>query len=125
MSWLSPPDPRVAPAVLAVDRALAWYIGELPFATEQPLVSLAQAEHMREVLAGTRPRANEDFEILVDFARTMYGVGQLDPGLPQVNLGDTLTAFSLVPQSGEDRWIFDTRIDADALAKLQFRETSV
>ena len=66
------PDPRVAPAVLAVDRALAWYIDEVPFAQEQPLVSLAQAEHMREVLAGTRPRANEHFEILVDFARTMY-----------------------------------------------------
>jgi hypothetical protein len=122
---LSLPDPRIAPAVLAVDRALAWYIGEVPLATEQPLVSLAQAEHMREVLAGTRPRANEHFEILVDFARTMYSVGQLDPSLPQVNLGDTLTAFSLVPQSGEDRWIFDTRIDADAFAKLQFRETSV
>ena len=36
-----------------------------------------------------------------------------------------LTAFSLVPQSGEARWIFDTRIDADAFAKLQFREASV
>jgi len=98
---------------------------EVQLAKEQPLVSLAQAEHMREVLAGTRPRANEHFEILVDFARTMYSVGQLDPSLPQVNLGDTLTAFSLVPQSGEDRWIFDTRIDTDAFAKLQFRETSV
>jgi hypothetical protein len=80
---------------------------------------------MREVLAGTRPRADEHFEILVDFARTMYSVGQLDPSLPQVNLGDTLTAFSLVPQPGEARWIFDARIDADAFAKLQFRETSV
>jgi hypothetical protein len=125
LSWLLLPDPRIAPAVLAVDRALAWYIGEVPLAKEQPLVSLAQAEHMREVLAGTRPRANEQFEVLVDFARTMYRVGQLDPSLPQVNLGDTLTAFSLVPQSGEARWIFDTRIDPDAFAKLQFRETSV
>jgi hypothetical protein len=118
------PDPRFAPAVLAVDRALAWYIREVPRANEPP-VSLAQAEYLRGVLAGTRPRANEHFEILVKFARTMYRIGQQHPGTPQVNLGDTLTALSLVPQSGEARWIFDTRIDADAFAKLQFRETSV
>jgi hypothetical protein len=124
MSWLSSPDPRVAPVVLAVDRALAWYIGEVPLA-KQPPVSLAQAEHLREVLAGTRPRADEHFEILVNFARTMYRFGQLDPRTPQVNLGDALTALSLVPQSGEARWIFDPRIDADAFAKLQFREISV
>ncbi len=124
MSWLSLPHPRFAPAVLAVDRALAWYIREVPLAN-QPPVSLAQAEYLGEVLAGTRPRANEHFEILVNFARTMYRIGQLDPGTPQVNLGDTLTALSLVPQSGEARWTFDARIDADAFAKLQFRETSV
>jgi hypothetical protein len=77
------------------------------------------------VLAGTRPRANEHFEVIVNFARTMYRAGQLDRSAPQVNLGDTLTAVSLVPQSGQPCWIFDTRIDADAFAKLQFRETSV
>jgi hypothetical protein len=125
MSWLLSPDPRLAPAVLAVDRAVAWYIGEVPLAQQQPPVSLAQAEHLREVLAGTRPRADEHFEILVNFARTMYRIGQHDPSTPQVNLGDTLTALSLVPQAGEARWIFDARIDADAFAKLQFRETSV
>ena len=92
---------------------------------EQPPVSLAEAEHLREVLAGSRPRADEDFEILVKFARRMYRIGQVDPDTPQVNLGDTLTAFSLVPQADEVPWIFDTRIDADAFAKLQFRETSV
>jgi hypothetical protein len=121
---VSLPDPRTAPAVLAVDRALAWYIREVPLA-EQPPVSLEQAEHLREVLAGTRPRANEHFEIVVNFARTMYRFAQIDPSVPQVNLGDTLTALSLVPQSGEARWIFDTRIDADAFAKLQFREASM
>jgi hypothetical protein len=36
-----------------------------------------------------------------------------------------LTAFALVPQVDAVPWIFDTRIDADALAKLQFRETSM
>jgi hypothetical protein len=121
MSSLSP-DPRIAPVVLAVDQAVAWYIGELP-RVKHPQVSLAQAEQLREVVAGTRP--NEHFELIVDFARTMYRIGQLDPSLPQVNLGDALTALSLVPQPAEPRWIFDTRIDADAFAKLQFRETSV
>jgi hypothetical protein len=91
----------------------------------QPPVSLAEAEHLREVLAGSRPRGDQDFEILVNFARTMYGFGQRDPSTPQVNLGDVLTALSLVPQPGEVPWSFDTRIDTDAFAKLQFRETSV
>jgi len=62
---------------------------------EQPPVSLAEAEHLREVLAGSRPRADEDFEILVKFARRMYRIGQVDPNTPQVNLGDTLTARDL------------------------------
>lgn len=114
----------MVPARLAVDSALDWYIREVPLA-ERPPVSLAQAEHLREVLTGSRPRADEDFEILVDFARTMYRFGQLDPSVPRVNLGDTLTALCLVPQPNEVTWLFDTRIDADALAKLQFRDTSV
>src|SRR5439155_2267874 len=84
-----------------------------------------QAEHLREVLAGTRPRANEHFEIVVNFARTMCRFSQLDPSVPEVNLGDTLTALSMVPQSGEARCIFDARIDAEAFAKLQFRETPI
>jgi len=124
MGRLSPPDPRIAPAVLAVDRALDWYIREVRLA-EQPPVSLAQAEHLREVLAGSRPRADDHFEVLVSFARTMHRFSQLDSSVPPVNLGDVLTAVSLVPQAGEVPWTFDTRIDAEALAKLQFRDTSV
>ena len=123
LARLSSPDPRIAPAALAVGRALAWYIREVPLA-EQPPVSLAQAEQLRDVLAGSRPLADEDFEILVSFARTMYRFGQVDPSIPQVNLGDVLTALSVVPQADEVPSIFDTRIDADAVAKLQFRETS-
>jgi hypothetical protein len=92
---------------------------------EQPPISLAEAEHLRDVLAGSCPRADEDFEVLVKFARRMYRIGQVDPDTPQVNLGDTLTALSLGPQAEEVPWTFDTRIDADAFAKLQFRKTSV
>jgi hypothetical protein len=129
MARLSSPDPRIAPAVLAVDQALAWYIGQVPL-LERPAVSLAQAEHLREVLAGSRPRGDNDFEILVDFARAMYRAGQLDASMPQVNLGDTLTAVSVAPRhedvgEGEAPWTFDTRIDAEAFAKLQFRDTSL
>jgi hypothetical protein len=123
MAWLSSPDPRTAPAASAVSRALVWYMREVPLA-DQPPVSLAQAEHLREVLAGSRPRADEDFETLVTFARTMYRFGQLDPSVPQVNLGDVLTVLALVPQANEVPWTFDTRVDADAFARLQFRETS-
>jgi hypothetical protein len=92
---------------------------------QQPPVSLAQAEQLRGLLAGTRPRADELFEVLVTFARTMHRFGQLDPSVPQLNLGDALTALAEVPQAGEVPWSFDTRVDADAFAKLQFRGTSV
>jgi len=100
-----------------------WYIGEVRL-VEAPPVSLAQAEHLREVLAGSRPRDDEDFELLVTFARTMQRLCQLDPGIPQVNLGDLLTTLSLAAQADGLPWTFDTRIDAEAFAKLQFRETS-
>jgi hypothetical protein len=123
MSGLLPTDPRIALAVSAVGRALDWYIREVPQA-DLPPVSLTQAEQLRDVLGGSRARSDEDFEILVNFGRTMHRIGQLDPSAPQANLGDTLTALSLVPQAGEVPWIFDTRLDADAFEKLQFRETS-
>lgn len=125
MAGLSPSlDPRLAPAVSAVARALDWYIREVP-AGEQPPISLAQAQHVRELLAGSAPRAEDDFEVLVTFARTMYRFGQLDSSVPQVSLGDVLTALSLVPQAGEAPWVFDPRIDGDAFAKMEFGETSV
>jgi hypothetical protein len=116
-------EPRVAPAEVAVRAALDWYLDVVP-RIKQPPVSQPQAEHLRAVLTGAEPRADEDFELLVNFARSMYSVGQVDPRTPRVNLGDVLTAIALVPQPGETLWTFDTDIDADAFAKLQFRETS-
>jgi hypothetical protein len=123
MSRLQSPDPRIAPALLAVGRALDWYIQQLHLVA-QPAVSLTQAEHLRDVLAGSRPPGAGDFEILVEFSRAMGRIGQIDPSLPQVNLGDLLTAVAATPQPGGAPWSFDTRIDAEAFAKLQFRETS-
>lgn len=124
LSALSSLDPRVASAFAAAERAVAWYINEVPHA-EQPPISLAQAEQLRDVLAGTRPRKSEHFELIARFAQIMYRASQLEPSTPQLNLGDLLTAFSLVPQPGETSWSFDTRIDESALAKLQFRDTSL
>jgi len=123
MWGLSSPDPRIAPAISAVVQALDWYIQQVA-RVAQPAVSLAQAEHLREVFAGSRPHGQDDFELLVDFSRAMGRIGQIDPSLPQVNLGDLLTAVAAVPAGEESPWTFDTRIDTEAFAKLQFRETS-
>lgn len=123
MPCLLSPDPRIAPTVLAVGRALDWYIREVP-AAERPPVSLAEAEHLREVLAGTSSWTDADFDVLVNFARTMHRFGEVEPTTPQINLGDMLTALALVPQAGAPPWTFDTQLDPDAFAKLQFHETS-
>jgi hypothetical protein len=117
------PDPRLAPAVLAVDRALGWYIGEVPHAKAPP-VSQAEAERLREVLAGRRAREAQDFEILVNFARLSHRIGQVGDD-PHCNLGDALTALATVAQPGEQPFSYDTTLDAGAFAKLEFREASV
>jgi hypothetical protein len=117
------PDPRLAPAILAVGRALRWYIGEVPHAKTPP-VSLSEAERLREVLGGRQPRQPEDFETLVNFARTSYRIGQVGDD-PHCNLGDALTALAAVEQPGEQPFAYDTALDAAAFAKLEFREASV
>ncbi len=114
---------RIAPAEGAVRAALDWYLDVVP-RIKKPAVSHPQAEHLRAVLTGDEPLADQDFESLVNFARSMYSVGQVDPHTPRVNLGDVLTAIALVPEQGATPWTFDTNVDADAFAKLQFRETS-
>jgi hypothetical protein len=119
----SPLDPRVAPAVLALGRALHWYIDEVPRANAPP-VSQAEAQGIQDLLAGRRPRQGADFDVLVAFARTMYRIGQLGEA-PACNLGDALTALAAVAQPGERPWIFEPAVNAEAFAKLQFRETSV
>lgn len=123
MRCLLSPDPRIVPTVLAVGRALDWYIREVP-AAERPPVSLTEAEHLRDVLAGSSSWTDPDFEVLVNFARTMHRFGEVEPTTPRINLGDMLTAVALVQQAGEAPWTFDTQIDPDAFAKLQFHETS-
>jgi hypothetical protein len=118
----SPPDPRVAPAVLAVDRALGWYIGEVPEAKAPP-VSREEAEALRDLLSGRRGRGAGDFEILVNFARTIYRINQLGEA-PACNLGDALTALAAFEQPGEEPFTFDPAVDTAAFARLEFRDTS-
>lgn len=119
----SRPDPRVAPAVLAVERALDWYIAEVQPAPAGP-VSRADAEALRALLAGRRPRGERDFELLAAFAWTMSKVGERGPA-PACNLGDALTALAQLEQPGEAPFVHDTAIDPGTFAKLAFRETSV
>jgi hypothetical protein len=119
----SPSDPRVTPAVLAVERALAWYIDEVVHA-EAPPVTRAEAEALRELLAGRRVRGGADFDRLVAFARTIHRINELGEA-PRCNLGDVLTSLAQVAQPGETPFTYDTTIDPAAFAKLEFRETSV
>jgi hypothetical protein len=122
VSFVSPLDPRVAPAVLAVERALDWYLGCLLYEEGRPL-SRADAQSLRELLAGRRGRQARDFELLMAFAwkiRQINEAGQC----PTCTLGDFLTAFAQVEQ-GEPPFAYDTAVEARAFATLGFRETSV
>jgi hypothetical protein len=118
----SPPDPRVAPAVLAVDRALVWYIDEVVRA-QAPPVSREQAEALRDLLSGRRGRGPGDFEILVNFARTIFRINQMGDA-PPCNLGDALTALAAVEEPGETPFPYDSTVDPAAFANLEFRDTS-
>jgi hypothetical protein len=117
------PDLRVAAAVLAVERALDWYIGEVPH-SQAPPVTQAEAEALRELLARRRVRGPGDFDRLVAFARTIHKINQLGEA-PRCNLGDVLTVLALVETPGETPFSYDTTLDPAAFAKLEFRETSV
>jgi hypothetical protein len=107
---------------LAVDRALGWYIDEV-LQAKMPPVSREEAEALRDLLSGRRPRGAADFEILVNFARTIHRINQLGDA-PGCNLGDALTALAAVPQPGEETFNYEPTLDAAAFAKLEFRDTS-
>jgi hypothetical protein len=108
---------------LTVERALDWYLAEVPEAIARP-VSRADAEGLRELLAGTRGRRERDFELLVAFAWTINKMNERGEA-PACTMGDALTALAQVEQPGEAPFAYDTVIDAGTFAKLGFRETSV
>jgi hypothetical protein len=107
---------------LAVNRALDWYIDEVVRANAPP-VTREQAEALRDLLAGRRQRGPLDFEILMNFARTIYRINQLGDA-PACNLGDALTSLAQVEQPDEIAFSYDQTVDGAAFTKLQFRDTS-
>jgi hypothetical protein len=123
---VAPPDPRLAPSLLAVERALAWYLDEVPHAQDPPLTA-AEARGLRLALAGEQPWQPEQFDRLVAFAQAMFRLTQLDASVPACNLGDALTALTRVDLAGPGapRWQFEPAVDRAAFAKLEFRETSL
>jgi SAM-dependent methyltransferase len=119
---VSRPDPRIAPAVEAVQRALDWYIAKVADAEPRP-ITRADAEGLRELLAGRRGREERDFGLLFAFAWKERKIATLG-GVPTCNLGDVLSALAHV-DSGEAPFAYDTAVDPGAFAKLSFRETSL
>jgi hypothetical protein len=120
-------DARTAASVLAVDRALAWYIDEVPNAKSPP-IDEATCKALRAALKGAQPWQPAQFEVLVTFGQAMHQLGRIDPSVPACNLGDALSALSTqhTAAPGTERWSFEpTALDAEAFAKLQFRETSL
>lgn len=112
-------------SVLAVERALGWYLKEVPNA-EKPPVTAAEAEALRAALAGRRRWESAQFEVLVTFSHAIYRLSRLSDEVPQCNLGDALTALAQVDtaREGTVRWSFDPAPDGDAFKKLEFAETS-
>ncbi|HXU83804.1 MAG TPA: hypothetical protein VN914_20560 [Polyangia bacterium] len=106
-----------------MDHALGWYIGEVVRAKAPP-VSREEAEALRDLLAGRRGRGPGDFEILVNFGRTIFRINQLGDA-PACNLGDALTALAAIEQPGETPFQYDPAVDSGAFAKLDFRDTSL
>lgn len=123
-------DPRIAQSLLAVERALAWYIAEVPRATAPP-VSEAEAIALRSALQGLMPWIPEQFGHLVTFGRSLFRLARLEQAqareVPSCTLGDCLVALAArdVAPEGTEPWRFDPQVDREAFAKLEFRATSL
>jgi hypothetical protein len=118
-------DPRHAASLIAVERALAWYLDEAAVAKAPP-VSADDVRALRDALAGRGGWRPELFDRLITFAQAMHRLVQMDPALPGCNLGDCLTALDRIDIAPDaERWRFDATVDPEVFAKLQFRETSL
>jgi hypothetical protein len=118
-------DPLTAASALAVHRALRWYIDEVPAARSPPLPG-EQARDLLAALEGARSWEPPMFDQLLTFGRAMYKLARLSPEAPDCNVADAITAVATLPPApGADLWPpADSRLDADAFAKLEFRAAS-
>src|SRR5688572_1660202 len=90
-------------SLLAVERALDWYAGEVGRAKKPP-ISGAQAAALRAVMRREQPLLPGQFEALVAFAHRMFLVGRAGPQLPGLSLGDALTALAALGTNASERW---------------------
>jgi hypothetical protein len=113
-------DPGVAASAIAVERALAWYASEVGAARQPPVPAQRFAE-LRAALEGAEPWRHDLFDDLMMFGQAMHRLADRAPGC---NVGDLLSLLAHRPDARGEPWTFDPTVDAEAFAKLQFRETS-
>ena len=108
-----------------MERALRWYREEVKIAKSPPLAA-DDVNALSDALAGRRRWQPAQFDHLVTFGQAMYRLARLDAAVPDCNLGDALTALARVNLSPDGpAWTFQPAVDAEAFAKLEFREASV
>jgi hypothetical protein len=120
-----PSDERALASVLAVERALDWYVDEVTRAADPP-VTEPDAVALRDALAGGRRWQADQFETLVTFSLAIHRMARINDGVPDCNLGDALTALATIATAEDEtrQWQFDPRLDAGTFAKLDFGATS-
>jgi hypothetical protein len=104
---------------------MRWYGAELPNA-KQPPVTAEELAALRAALGGSQPWESAHFEAAMTLGQAMYRLARLSNEVPDCNVGDVLTALSAagVRAAGPQAWAFDPAVEAEAFAKLEFRETS-
>ncbi len=133
-------DPTVVASVQRLQAALDWYgqqdkrvLGSLlaqgTFLSGDAIVEVGAA------LGGGGPLDPAQFDALVRFSHVMPELSRTNPGAPVCNMGDMVTALQAVPPAAPGEpvdagaaawsWSWDPAPDAEVLAKLEVRETSL
>jgi hypothetical protein len=124
-------DPPSVTAAQYLDHVLGWFLQQDrailgPLLGQGTYLSPDDLAGVRAALAREAPLTADQFDALVRFANIMPGIASAHPGAPACNLGDVLTAVRTTPSVDERwTWTFQPKPDADVLAKLEVRETSL